>query len=185
MSGTTPSDTPAGGAGISQIHEIMSSLMGGRTDSAGVQDLVDRLRQGGMHSQVESWVGTGENQPADGSSIERAFGSSTIDNVASRFGMTHQQLVSLLVMALPMILNYLTPKGSVPTSEAEMPQGGLQGGLGGIFSSILGSLGGGSMAGNAQGVPQNGPQGTAGQGNSAGDIMGGLLRSVLGGQRGG
>ncbi|PZR16269.1 MAG: hypothetical protein DI532_03790 [Azospirillum brasilense] len=181
MSGTTPSDTPAGGAGISQIHEIMSSLMGGRTDSAGVQDLVDRLRQGGMHSQVESWVGTGENQPADGSSIERAFGSSTIDNVASRFGMTHQQLVSLLVMALPMILNYLTPKGSVPTSEAEMPQGGLQGGLGSIFSSILGGLGGGSTSSH----PQSGPQGTAGQGNSAGDIVGGLLRSVLGGQRGG
>ena len=181
MSGTTPSDTPAGGAGISQIHEIMSSLMGGRTDSAGVQQLVDRLRQGGMHSQVESWVGTGENQPADGSSIERAFGSSTIDNVASRFGMTHQQLVSLLVMALPMILNYLTPKGSVPTSEAEMPQGGLQGGLGSIFSSILGGLGGGSTSSH----PQSGPQGTAGQGSSAGDIVGGLLRSVLGGQRGG
>ena len=181
MSGTTPSDTPAGGAGISQIHEIMSSLMGGRTDSAGVQDLVDRLRQGGMHSQVESWVGTGENQPADGSSIERAFGSSTIDNVASRFGMTHQQLVSLLVMALPMVLNYLTPKGSVPTNEAEMPQGGLQGGLGRIFSSILGGLGGGSTSSH----PQSGPQGTAGQGNSAGDIVGGLLRSVLGGQRGG
>ncbi|WP_186374005.1 YidB family protein [Roseomonas gilardii] len=179
MSGTTPSDTPAGGAGISQIHEIMSSLMGGRTDSAGVQDLVDRLRQGGMHSQVESWVGTGENQPADGSSIERAFGSSTIDNVASRFGMTHQQLVSLLVMALPMVLNYLTPKGSVPTNEAEMPQGGLQGGLGGIFSSILGGLGGGGT-GNTQGAP-----GTAGQGGSTGDILGGLLRSVLGGQRNG
>ena len=157
----------------------MSSLMGGRTDSAGVQDLVDRLRQGGMHSQVESWVGTGENQPADGSSIERAFGSSTIDNVAARFGMTHQQLVSLLVMALPMILNYLTPKGSVPTSEAEMPQGGLQGGLGSIFSSILGGLGGGGTA-NTQGAP-----GTAGQGGSTGDILGGLLRSVLGGQRNG
>ncbi|PZP42470.1 MAG: hypothetical protein DI601_18145 [Azospirillum brasilense] len=179
MSGTAPGDTPAGGAGISQIHEIMSSLMGGRTDSAGVQDLVDRLRQGGMHSQVESWVGTGENQPADGSSIERAFGSSTIDNVAARFGMTHQQLVSLLVMALPMILNYLTPKGSVPTSEAEMPQGGLKGGLGGIFSSILGGLGGGGTA-NTQGAP-----GTAGQGGSTGDILGGLLRSVLGGQRNG
>jgi uncharacterized protein YidB (DUF937 family) len=181
MSGTAPGDTPAGGAGISQIHEIMSSLMGGRTDSAGVQDLVDRLRQGGMHSQVESWVGTGENQPADGGSIERAFGSSTIDNVAARFGMTHQQLVSLLVMALPLVLNYLTPKGRVPASEAEMPQGGLQGGLqggglGGILGSILGGLGGGGTAGNP---------GNASQGGSAGDIMGGLLRSVLGGQRNG
>ncbi|UPG71586.1 YidB family protein [Roseomonas gilardii subsp. gilardii] len=170
MSGTAPDETPAGGVGITQIHEILSSLMGGRTDSAGVQELVGRLRQGGMESQVESWVGTGENQPADGTSIERAFGSSTIDNVASRFGMTRDQLVSLLVMALPLVLDHLTPKGRVPANDAEMPSGGLQGGLGGILGRALGGLGGGSASGQG--------------GSSAGDIVGGLLRSVLGGQRG-
>ena len=79
-------------------------------------------------------------------------------------------LLILAVMALPLVLDHLTPKGRVPANDAEMPSGGLQGGLGGILGRALGGLGGGSASGQG--------------GSSAGDIVGGLLRSVLGGQRG-
>jgi uncharacterized protein YidB (DUF937 family) len=50
--------------------------------------------------------------------LEDVFGSSAIDDIAARLGISHDQAGSAMSQVLPEIINQLTPQGQV-TSESE------------------------------------------------------------------
>ena len=45
------------------IDGLLGMLAGGQGGAQGLGSLVDRLRQGGLGDEVDSWVGTGANKP--------------------------------------------------------------------------------------------------------------------------
>jgi uncharacterized protein YidB (DUF937 family) len=81
----------------------------------GLGDLIGKLTAGGAGSQVNSWVGHGENQPIQPGQLGGALGSNVLGELAAKTGMSQQELLAQLSAALPQIINSMTPKGRVPT----------------------------------------------------------------------
>ena len=135
------------------LEGMFGQLMGGRSDGAGLENLLGKLRQQGLGEEVDSWVSTGPNRPVAPEQIQAAFGQGQLSGMAQQFGMPSGALGGVLAQLLPELVNRLTPNGRLPES---IPGG--MGGLGGIAASILGGL----LAGG-------------GQGGGLGSILGGLL----------
>jgi len=92
-----PTNAPAG------------SILGGLTD------LIGKLTAGGAAPQVNSWIGQGANQPIQPGQLGSALGQTTLDDLATRTGMSRDELLNQLAAALPQLVHHLTPNGRVPT----------------------------------------------------------------------
>jgi uncharacterized protein YidB (DUF937 family) len=107
-------------------------------EHGGVDGLLQRLRAGGLGAVVDSWVGTGPNQPVEPQQLGAALGPDTVNQLSAKTGISIQSLLPMLAMLLPMIVNHLTPTGRAPASGDAMNQPDLGGLLGGL-------LGGGGL----------------------------------------
>ncbi len=81
----------------------------------GLSDLIRKLAAGGAAPQVNSWVGPGANQPIEPGQLGSALGQSTLNELSQRTGMSQQELLNQLTVALPQLINHLTPNGRMPT----------------------------------------------------------------------
>ena len=88
--------------------------------AGGVQGLVSQLQQHGLGGAVQSWVGTGANQPVSGSQLGVALNSSGMDSLlqeaARKLGIERNALLGKLSQILPMAVNHLTPDGQLPAA---------------------------------------------------------------------
>ena len=75
--------------------------------AGGVEGIVGKLRQAGYGDQVQSWLGSGPNQPI------KAIGHGQLGQMASRFGLQPDQLSGLLAKVLPGLIDRLSPHGTV------------------------------------------------------------------------
>ena len=87
--------------------------------------MVDQFRNGGLSEAVNSWVGTGENQPVSPEAIQQVLGATQLGEIASRFGITSEQVSSGLATMLPELINHLTPNGSVDANSNQLLDAGL------------------------------------------------------------
>lgn len=101
--------------------------------AGGVQGLASALQQHGLGGAVQSWIGTGPNQPVSGDQLnnvlQKAGLDSVVNNAAAKLGVDPGQLVGQLAQVLPHAVDHLTPNGEVPSS-----------GGGGFDLSMLGGL---------------------------------------------
>ena len=140
----------------------LAGLQGAIQQEGGLDGLMTKLRDGGLGSQVDSWVGTGENQPVQPEQIQQALGPDTVQRLSSGSGLDIAKLLPLIAAFLPQIINMLTPDGKVP-------DGGLnQAASNTDLTGMLGSLLGGGAAGGSGGL---------------GDILGGLTGMLGGGNK--
>jgi uncharacterized protein YidB (DUF937 family) len=138
----------AGSGGSGDIAGALGGLLGGE---GGLEGLVGQLQAGGLGDQVQSWVGTGPNQPVDPDQLASALGPDKVNQLASQTGIDVGSLLPMLAAMLPQIINALTPDGRVPSG----------GGAAGFdIGSVLQGLGGGAASqppgGSASGVPDIG-----------------------------
>ena len=85
----------------------------------GVQGIVAQLEKQGLGSTVQSWVGTGANQPISPDQVHQAFGGGgTLAQLAAKAGMNPQELAQKLSQVLPMAIDKLTPEGKIPGKMA-------------------------------------------------------------------
>lgn len=112
--------------------------------AGGVQGLVAILQQHGLGDAVQSWVGTGANQPVSGDQLGQALHNgglgSLLQEAAGKLGVDQSQLLGQLSQVLPHAVDHLTPNGEVPEQAAG---GGFD--LGAL-ASLAGKLLGGSPA---------------------------------------
>lgn len=132
-----------GGAALNQmkgapLDRILNGLMEGRPGLSGLQALLKRLRDGGLHDQVESWVGPGQNQPVTAEQLGQALGEREAAQLARQGGMEPQGLLALLAGALPMLVNALTPEGRLPADDEGLHQAAQQAGFGSLLASVTG-----------------------------------------------
>jgi uncharacterized protein YidB (DUF937 family) len=138
----------------------LAGLQSAVQQEGGIDGLMAKLKAGGLGGQVDSWVGTGENQPVEPAQLEQALGPDTVQRLSSGSGLDVGKLLPLLAMFLPQIINMLTPNGNVPSgglngaaanTDLTGMLGGLlggaggtggSGGLGGVLGSLTGMLGG-------------------------------------------
>jgi uncharacterized protein YidB (DUF937 family) len=81
----------------------------------GLGGLVNKLQQGGLGDVVNSWVGSGQNQPVSPSQLGSALGPSVIKTVSQLTGLSEDDLTKQLSQVLPGLVDKLTPNGRLPT----------------------------------------------------------------------
>ena len=89
------------------------------TDAGGVLGglggLLNKLQQGGLGDQTKSWVGTGQNQPVSPNQLGQTLGPNIIKTLSQMTGVSEDQLTKQLSQGIPVIVNWMTPNGRLPT----------------------------------------------------------------------
>jgi len=150
--------TAAGGDPNAAITGLDQAIQG----AGGLDGLLTRLRAGGLGDEVESWVSTGPNATVEPDKLASALGPDTVQKLSAGSGLDVGQLLPMLAMFLPQIIDMLTPNGQVPSGGLNGATGGGLGDLGGLLGGLLGG-------------------GTTGAGGEP--DLGGLLGGILGGTK--
>jgi uncharacterized protein YidB (DUF937 family) len=141
----------------------LASAIGGQ---GGLDPMLDKLRAAGYDQQVDSWISTGDNQTIPPQQLGSALGDDTVEQLSAHSGISVAQLLPLLAMFLPTIVNMLTPKGQAPAGGVNQAAANAGPDLGGLLGGILGGAGGGTGGASGQDLPD----------------LGGLLGGLLGGK---
>src|SRR5277367_1572767 len=93
------------------VKEVLTMIS---TSQGGLGGFLDRLKSGGLTSEVGSWLGRPDAAPIAAGQIERALGVTALGGVASRLGLGQSAVSTALGYALPKIIGLLTPGGAIP-----------------------------------------------------------------------
>jgi uncharacterized protein YidB (DUF937 family) len=88
----------------------------------GLDVLINRFKQSGLEDVINSWIGTGQNQPISPTQLRRALGEETVNNISRQADAPQDDLLTQLSKYLPRVIDGLTPNGQVP-SEADLRSG--------------------------------------------------------------
>jgi uncharacterized protein YidB (DUF937 family) len=80
----------------------------------GLQGVVSEFERNGLGATVQSWVGTGPNQPISSNDLQKVLGSDLLQQLAAKSGLSVQELTDKLSHVLPQAVDTLTPGGAVP-----------------------------------------------------------------------
>jgi len=96
------------GAGMTNIVNDLIEKHGG------VSGIVSELQAKGLGGTVQSWVGTGANEPVSGDQLHQALGGPAVSQLAAKFGISPEDLMGKLAEVLPGAVDKLTPNGVLP-----------------------------------------------------------------------
>ena len=82
-------------------------------------DILDRFRGAGAGSKVDSWVGTGPNEPIQPSDVEAAIDEDTLTSLSMQTGLSREDLIRRITRDLPEAVNKMTPNGDLPPEPAQ------------------------------------------------------------------
>ena len=92
-------------------------VLAGLLASGGLSKIMGGLKANGLSAQVDSWVGTGANEPVSGKDIEQAAGKEEIQKVAQQLGISESQAADALAQALPEVVDKVSPEGKLPPEQ--------------------------------------------------------------------
>lgn len=126
----------ANAAGGSSLVSLAGQLI---QQAGGVQGLAGMLQQHGLGDAVQSWIGSGANQPVSGEQLGQALQNgglgSVVQEAAGKLGVDPGQLMGQLSQVLPHAVDHLTPGGQVPQGQG----GGFDlGSLAGLAGKLFG-----------------------------------------------
>jgi OmpA-OmpF porin, OOP family len=93
------------------VKEVLTMIS---TSPGGLGGFLDKLKTGGLTSEVGSWLGRPDAAPIAAGQIERALGATALGGIASRLGLGQSAVSTALGYALPKIIGLLTPGGAIP-----------------------------------------------------------------------
>jgi uncharacterized protein YidB (DUF937 family) len=91
--------------------------------------ILNQLKQNGLGQQVESWVSPGENKSISPEQVQQGFGSSVLENIAQRAGISPTVASGVIAVVLPLVVSHMSGNSGQPAQS-----GGLAGLAGKIFS---------------------------------------------------
>ena len=103
--------------------------------SGGVSGLATQFEQKGLGGVMSSWIGTGPNPPISGEQVLQVLGHDKIVAMAAKAGVSEQEVTDGISKLLPIVVDHLTPNGTVPNQSAT----DVESALGGLKSKLLGS----------------------------------------------
>lgn len=138
------SGAAAGGALGGLDPQMLIGIVGVLINNAGgLSGLLAKLQQGGLADAVQSWVGTGANQPVSPDALGGALGPDLMGQLAQYMGGNQQQAAGTLADLLPGLIDQLTPQGQLPADNGLGGLGALLGGgASGGAADLMGALGG-------------------------------------------
>jgi uncharacterized protein YidB (DUF937 family) len=119
-------------AQFSQIAAALTTLLAPRPGAAapaaqqaqpgGLDVLINQFRQSGLEDVINSWIGTGNNQPISPPQLRQALGEGRVNDLSRQTGASQDDLLSQLSKYLPGVIDRLTPNGQLP-NEADLRSG--------------------------------------------------------------
>jgi uncharacterized protein YidB (DUF937 family) len=118
-------------------NKALSSVTGGTTSNpllsqllqliqqqpGGLSGLVQNFHEKGLGGLVSSWVGTGQNLPISQDQIKEVLGSTQVQELAAKAGISPDAASSQLSQLLPNLVDKLTPNGQMPQQGNLMEMG--------------------------------------------------------------
>ena len=113
-----------GGSAQQQGLALATGTLGLLTspETGGLQGLVKTLTEKGFGDIVSSWVGTGSNLPISGAQVQSALGGDYINSLAQNAGMAPEAASTILATVLPLIVDKMTPNGTLPEADGLFEQ---------------------------------------------------------------
>ncbi len=110
-------------SGASPLRPILAEILGGLGSAGqpgasqpGLGGLLEKFTQAGQGGAFNSWVGTGQNQQVDPSTLQNVFGQNQVNQWAQQTGMAPHDLLGQLSQFLPHAVDHMTPNGEIPQS---------------------------------------------------------------------
>ncbi|WP_373424811.1 YidB family protein [Mesorhizobium sp. SARCC-RB16n] len=80
-------------------------------------DILDRFRNAGAGSKVDSWVGAGPNEPIEPHEVETFIDAQTLEALSRQTGLSREELIARITRDLPDPIDGMTPNGNLPTDH--------------------------------------------------------------------
>jgi uncharacterized protein YidB (DUF937 family) len=93
---------------------MVSVISGIIEKHGGLQGVVSQFEKNGLGATVQSWVGTGPNQPISPDDVHRVIGPDLLQQLAAKSGLSTQELAQKLSQVLPQAVDRMTPDGTIP-----------------------------------------------------------------------
>ena len=93
---------------------LATAIHGYIEKQGGLNAVVQKFEQQGMGGIVQSWIGTGPNQPIEPHQLQQVLGGDLVQQLAGKVGMSAQDLLQKLAQVLPDAVDKMTPGGVVP-----------------------------------------------------------------------
>jgi uncharacterized protein YidB (DUF937 family) len=121
----SPGQVAAGQMSEDQLSGLVRAAIAMLNDPrvGGLQGLAQRFQRGGFGEVLNSWVGTGQNQPIDPGDLSQMLGRDRVNQMSQQAGVPPQQGSSVLAVLLPQIIDRLTPQGQMP-QQTQLAQAG-------------------------------------------------------------
>jgi outer membrane protein OmpA-like peptidoglycan-associated protein/uncharacterized protein YidB (DUF937 family)/outer membrane biosynthesis protein TonB len=104
------------------VKEVLTMIS---TSPGGLSGFLDKLKSGGLTSEVASWLGRPDAAPIAAGQVERALGAAALSGIAGRLGLGQGVVSTALGYGLPKIVGLLTPRGVVPAGVPAEVEGFL------------------------------------------------------------
>jgi len=106
-----------GGGALGNLGGLLSGASVGSVLSGGLRDLIERFKQNGQGTAVDSWVKTGPNQPVGPEQLQQAIGPEVLNTLSQQTGLSREELLARLTRELPAAVDKFTPDGRLPNED--------------------------------------------------------------------
>ena len=96
-----------------QHSSLLQGAMAMFGNSGGISGLINNAESHGPGGIVQSWIGTGANQPIAEGQLQSVVGQDRINELATRAGVPPAIAAAALSRILPIVVDKLTPHGKV------------------------------------------------------------------------
>jgi uncharacterized protein YidB (DUF937 family) len=96
--------------GLASLQKLFNS-------SGGLQGITSKLTNHGGGQQVQSWVGSGQNQPMSAQQVQQVMDPNQIHDMAQKAGISDQEASEQVAKAMPEMVNQATPQGQIPSQD--------------------------------------------------------------------
>jgi uncharacterized protein YidB (DUF937 family) len=117
--------TAAGGPAAGTHADLATAVLDmlGSQQGGGLTGLSQTFQQKGLGDVMSSWISNGPNQPISADQIQHGLGGDLLTQLSQKVGVSPAVAASALTVVLPMIVNKLTPQGSVPQQHSLLQDG--------------------------------------------------------------
>jgi uncharacterized protein YidB (DUF937 family) len=109
-----------GSGGLGGLSDLLRGTAGaGGILSGGLGGLLDQFSQTGHGETAKSWVQDGPNSEIDDRTLSEALGPDVLQDIATRTGLSQEEILTRLSSDLPKAVDSLTPNGTLPTEVGD------------------------------------------------------------------
>jgi uncharacterized protein YidB (DUF937 family) len=94
------------------LPAVLSQIMS-KTGLGSVDGLLAKLQEGGLGSQVASWLGNGANLQIGPEQLRAALGNDQVKQIADAIGLPAGKILSMLSEHLPGAIDKMSPNGKL------------------------------------------------------------------------